>query len=243
MSFQNVYADSRRAEAYAQLQFPGTYYLAFRDLPAIIAKYVTGRSALDFGCGAGRSTRFLKQLGLETMGVDISANMIALAREQDPTGVYRLIADDGRITLPQDPFALVLSAFTFDNIPTAAKKISLLANLGNLLHPTGCILNLVSSPDIYTHEWLSFTTKDFPANQHARSGDTVQIIMTDVEDRRPVADILWTDESYREVYARAGLQLVETIRPLAVVDEPYDWVNETRVPPWVIYVLKKASRS
>jgi hypothetical protein len=32
--FFNVYEDKARAQAYADLEFPGTYYLAYRDLPA-----------------------------------------------------------------------------------------------------------------------------------------------------------------------------------------------------------------
>ena len=36
MDFANVYEDTRRAAAYANLEFPGTYYLAYRDLPDII---------------------------------------------------------------------------------------------------------------------------------------------------------------------------------------------------------------
>ena len=31
--FSNVYADAERAASYADLEFPGTYYLAYRDLP------------------------------------------------------------------------------------------------------------------------------------------------------------------------------------------------------------------
>ena len=38
MEFTNVYDDAERAEAYAKLEFPGTYYLAYRDLPEIIFK-------------------------------------------------------------------------------------------------------------------------------------------------------------------------------------------------------------
>ena len=33
MGFSNVYEDAKRAEAYSKLEFPGTYYLAYRDLP------------------------------------------------------------------------------------------------------------------------------------------------------------------------------------------------------------------
>ena len=36
MSFSNCYEDAARAAAYAQLEFANTYYLAYRDIPAII---------------------------------------------------------------------------------------------------------------------------------------------------------------------------------------------------------------
>ncbi len=53
-------------------------------------------------------------------------------------------------------------------------------------------------------------------------------------------DIFCPDESYREVYKEAGLQVVQVYKPLATGDEPYAWVNETRIAPWVIYVLRRA---
>ena len=40
-SFRNAYEDTGYAAAYARLEFPGTYYLAFRDLPAIFREHVT----------------------------------------------------------------------------------------------------------------------------------------------------------------------------------------------------------
>jgi hypothetical protein len=48
------------SDAYSTPQFANTYFLAYRDLLAIIAEHVTGKRALDFGCGTGRSTRFLE---------------------------------------------------------------------------------------------------------------------------------------------------------------------------------------
>jgi ubiquinone/menaquinone biosynthesis C-methylase UbiE len=237
-NFVNCYEDSSRSSAYATLEFSNTYYLAYRDLPAIISQHVTGKRALDFGCGTGRSTRFLRQLGFQATGVDVSEDMLRMARATDPSGDYRLVPDDNFDELEARTFDLVLSAFTFDNIPGRI-KFKILSDLGRLLKPKGTIVSIVSSPEIYTHEWASFTTKDFPQNAKARSGDLVRIIVTDHQDRRPVEDIFWTDESYQALYEAAGLQTVQVCKPLAKGDEPHPWVSETRIAPWVIYVLKR----
>ena len=165
--------------------------------------------------------------------------MLRTARATDPSGDYRLVPDDNFDELEAGTFDLVLSAFTFDNIPGRI-KVRIFSDLGKLLKPNGTIVSVVSSPEIYTHEWASFTTKDFPQNAAARSGDVVRIVVTDHQDRRPVEDIFWTDESYREVYKEAGLHTVQACKPLAKGDESYPWVSETQIAPWVIYVLKKA---
>ena len=195
---------------------------------------------MDFGCGTGRSTRFLQKLGFEVTGVDIAEDMIRKAREIDPAGDYRLIGDGGIAGVTEDAFDLTLSAFTFDNIPTMDLKVRIFGDLRGLLEHEGTIVNLVSTPEIYTHEWASFSTKDYPENRQARSGDKVRCVITDIDDRRPVEDFIWTDEDYREIYRRAGLEPIKTHKPLAREDEPYEWVNETRIAPWAIYVLKKA---
>jgi ubiquinone/menaquinone biosynthesis C-methylase UbiE len=243
VGFFNVYEDAKRAEAYAKLEFPGTYYLAYRDLPEIIFEHVKGRKAIDFGCGTGRSTRFLRSLGFSPLGVDISSDMLEKARELDLKGDYRLIMDGDFGQFEEQAYDLVLSVFTFDNIPTMEKKVVNFKRLGRLLKNEGIMINLVSSPEIYTHEWASFSTKDFPENMHAKSGDKVRIVQTDVEDKRPVEDVVWTDKCYKKTYMKAGLELVKTYKPLAKENEPFKWVNETRIAPWVIYVLKKEGKN
>jgi SAM-dependent methyltransferase len=236
--FSNVYDDAVRAAAYAKLEFPGTYYLAFRDLPAIIARHVAGRVALDFGCGAGRSTRFLKNLGFDALGVDISSSMIDLARKADPSGAYRLVEEGGLSALDPARFDVVLSAFAFDNIPGVDNRSCLLTSLAGLLKSEGRIILLGSTPDIYMHEWTSFTTRDFPENHDAKSGGTVRIVMKDVEDSRPVVDLIWFQEDYLNLFAASGLDLVAHYTPLGCEEEPYAWLTETSIAPWVIYVLK-----
>ncbi len=240
MNPDNCYEDANRASAYATLEFANTYYLAFRDLPEILSAHVTGQRALDFGCGTGRSTRVLRKLGFDVTGVDISEDMLRIARTTDPSGDYRLVPGDDLNQFAASSFDLALCAFPIDNV-RGEMKARIFRDLRRLLAPAGTIINLVSSPEIYTHEWASFTTKDFPENAVARSGDIVRIVTADHQDRRAVEDILWTDESYRAVYREAGLEAVQVFEPLAKGDEPYSWVNETKIAPWVIYVLKCAT--
>jgi ubiquinone/menaquinone biosynthesis C-methylase UbiE len=237
MEFSNVYDDEQRARAYDALEFPGTYYLAYRDLPKILEDHVRGKKAVDFGCGTGRSTRFLKRLGYEVIGVDVSQPMLAKAQVRDPQGDYRHVSGDDMADLPSQTFDLVLAAFTFDNVATFERKVALFKALRRLVHEEGRIVNVVSSPEIYVHEWASFTTKEYPENRHARSGDKVRIVMLDVADRRPVEDILWTDASYAEVYGAANLVPVLTHSPLGREDDPCHWVSEAQIAPWTIYVL------
>lgn len=239
MTFANSYADGARAEAYATLEFKNTYHLAYRDIPAILDAHVRGRKGLDFGCGTGRSTRFLRQLGFEVTGVDIAEDMVRKARELDPSGDYRLIHGDDLGAFPSVSYDLVLAAFTFDNI-AGADKVRILRDLARLLNPDGKLVLIVSRPEIYTHEWASFSTKDFPGNQAAKSGDKVRIIVTDHADPRPVEDILWTDDAYREVMEEAQLRLLQKYEPLARGDEPYSWVSEVQIAPWAVYVLEVA---
>lgn len=237
-TFENVYADDVRAMAYAGLEFPATYHLAFRDIPDLLRRHVSGRVALDFGCGAGRSSRFLKAHGFAVTGVDIAASMLAHARERDPAGDYRLVPDGDLSALTPGTYDLVFSAFTFDNVPGREARGRIFEQLARLLTPAGSLVNLVSAPEIYRHEWTSFSTRDFPENRTAGGGDRVRIVMLDVEDRRPVEDVLWTEDDYRALYRRAGLEVIEIHRPLGTASDPFEWVSEVHTSPWAIYVLQ-----
>jgi SAM-dependent methyltransferase len=244
MRFRNTYEDARYAAAYAGLEFAGTYRLAFRDLPEIIGRHVHGRRALDFDCGAGRSTRFVRRLGFDVIGVDISPEMIRLASTADPSGDYRLVPDDGAVSpvaigVERRAIDLVLCAFPFDNIPTLEKKAALLDGLGSLLAEQGRIVNIVSSPEIYTHEWASFSTRPFPENRAAQPGDIVRILNLAVDPEVPAEDVLWTPAAWDDTWRRANLSLVSAYQPLARPDDPGPWVNETRVAPWTIHVLQR----
>ncbi len=239
MTFTNAYADNARAEAYARLEFPGTYYLAYRDLPSIIGEAAPGATALDFGCGAGRSSRFLRKLGYTVTGVDISAEMLSHARRIDPDGDYRQLPDGSLDALGDAQYDVVFASFTFDNIPGWDHRVGLFRAFAERLRPNGRVINLASAPEMYQHEWLSFSTRQFEENRTARTGDIVRTIMLDGSDQRPIDDVYWIEDDYLELYRRAGLTVKNIHRPLGTAADNQPWVNEERVSPWSIYELAR----
>ena len=58
-----------------------------------------GRLTLDVGCGEGRVTRDLTELGHRVVGLDASETMVAAARDADPSGDY-LVADAAALPFP-----------------------------------------------------------------------------------------------------------------------------------------------
>jgi SAM-dependent methyltransferase len=239
VTIPNAYEDAARAAAYADLGIGGTYYLAYRDLPELLDRHVAGRRALDFGCGAGRSTRFLQELGFAATGIDVAEPMLRLARQRDPDGSYLLVHDDAITGWPHGPFDLALAAYPFDNIADVAHRRRLLAAIRQRLAPRGRLVLIASAAELYTREWLSFTTR-FPENAGARSGDVVRIAITDGADNRPIHDVLYHDADYRADFDAAGLELLETHRPLGRPDEPFAWTTELDVAPWTLYVCAPA---
>jgi SAM-dependent methyltransferase len=237
--FGNSWGDSTRAQSYSRLTFPNTYYLAYRDLPEIISRHVTGNRAVDFGCGTGRSSRFLKDLGFDVTGIDIAKDMLAIARELDNKGDYQLVSNGMYDHLGISRFDLVQSIFTFDNIPGWDNRTKILTGLRKLMKPGGRMICLDSTPELYVNECASFTTRDFPENRNARTGDIVRCIMLDVEDKRAVEDIFWTVSDYYKLFGLARLEVEAIYRPLGYDNEPFEWVTEKEIAPWMIFVLKQ----
>jgi hypothetical protein len=66
--------------------------------------------------------------------------------------------------------------------------------------------------------------------------------MLDVRDRRPVEDVICTDDHYQRLFASAALRVLDVQSPLATGKEPTRWVSERTTAPWTIYVLGHDSR-
>ena len=235
-----TYTDSDMADFFDRLEFDGTYELAVRDLPGIIEKHVIGRSALDFACGCGRSTRHLKSLGFSAIGADVSPAMLKNARRRDPRGVYHLVGDGELDALDGHHFDLILSAFPMSSMTSLTGIAGILAGLRPFLSKRGRMILIEANHLLYRHEWVSFTPAAFPQNAEADSGDPVPIHFRGFPEKA-VVDTLWKDEDYRQSFAAAGLVCLDVQRPLVDEEDPRPWMSERDIPPWVIYVLADAA--
>ena len=232
------------ANFYKSLGLEGTYYLAFRDLPLLFSKYVKGSSAVDpsavdHGCGAGRSTRFLKKYGYQAVGVDTNPHMVAEAKVFDPTGNYLALEGD---TIPVEPNSvdLVLSCFVFLEIESRARVKKILGEFRRILQPDGIAIVVSSSDQDYLNDWCSFRC-NFPENHQAKSGDRVKFAYRATD--KTGLDFLWKEADFRQMCLDAGFAVQETHHPLATGEEPYEWTVETEIPCWAIYVLSRSKES
>ena len=91
-------------------------------LEARMLERVTGRgftTALDIGCGEGRFSRAMQNVGIRTVGIDPTGALIARARELDPPGDYRLARAETLDVAPGS-FDLVVSYLSLVDIADLA---------------------------------------------------------------------------------------------------------------------------
>lgn len=219
--------------SYSQLGITGSYILAFRDIPLLV-QGLSGK-ALDYGCGPARSTQFLRALGFETCGVDISEDMLESARKLDPSGEYRKI-DSGKIPYPNNHFDLVFSSMVFMEIPTLKEIRSILREMKRVLKPNGKIVFLTSPATDFTGDWLSFSY-NFPENDKVfKSGDLVKLL---IKPDIILYDYFWSGEDYKKAVKRAGLQIEKIHVPLGNDKDGVKWRDEDKKGYFVLYVLHK----
>lgn len=232
---------SAHAETYNKLEIADTYYLAFRDIPRIVRERLKGVQTLDYGCGSGRSTRFLKDLGLAAIGADISDSMVQQAKKNDPDGEYHTIKSGELPLLEDESLDLVFNGFVFDSVASKTTMMKICRETRRVLKDSGIMIVITSTPELYTVDTASFKC-DFPENHAAQSGDKVKCIIRGNPEIE-VWDYQWKREDYREVFEVTGLEVVEAIEAKADGNEPLEWVSEKQVAPWTVYVLKKSART
>ena len=108
------------------------------------------QTVLDLGCGEGHYSRLLKQLGAaQVLGVDLSSDMVELARAQErshPVGIDYRVGDAGDLTLAE-PVDLVFAGYLFNHARNRKELRAQCITVSNLLRPGGRLVALNNNPD------------------------------------------------------------------------------------------------
>ena len=118
---------------------------------------VQGRTIVEIGCGLGRLTRVLAARAESVIALDVSAEMLARAREANPelTNVRWVHGEGTTLAEVGDGEADgVFSHVVFQHIPDPAITLGYVSEMGRVLRPGGwAAFQISNDPQIHKRRW------------------------------------------------------------------------------------------
>ena len=226
--FANDY--TKLSHLYAQHGIYGTGYLAFRDIPMLVKQYVAGRLALDYGSGAGRSMKFLADLGFCVYGLDVS---LAMLQRSSIKRVAQIDIHANYLPVKDNTFDLVFSSFVFLEMPTLSMILDCFCKIKKVLKKTGIFIFVTVSDVFYWQNWLT-SKVNIAENNNLQPGSKAEVYIT--YSGVKLIDYYWRQCDYENILTKAGLQILKVHHPVGDKRDGYSWLDETEKPPFSVFV-------
>lgn len=263
---QNQANYSKDAVSHSALGLDSTLFLAYRDIPDILKKHLFEKSVkpqyrvLDFGCGAGLSTKLFSTMmtdsdhQVEMTGIDISEENLEQARKALP-GAKFIKINPSESLRHLGEFDLVICNFV---LVEANEKLmgDILNHIQSLLSDDGIaiITNCASRAYKKSNKWYTFNN-DFSENELTElKGDKLKF-----KEDQPIKvqvfagfgsdlsftffDFFHSGAAYRKAYQHAGLQLLETHKPIGRDSDDIKWLAEKHGSPYKIHIITKQQKA
>lgn len=222
------------SKQYASSDNSGTAFLAFKHIETLIKKFSHGIKTLDYGCGSGNSSIFLKEIGLDVNGVDISSDMLNEAKIIK--NINFSLIESGVLPYDDNSYDIVFSSFVLFEISTKNELTKIFNEIYRILKNNGIFIAVTGSEEMYTHNWLSLDA-NYQENLNLKSGDIAKILIKEVD--LIVYDYFWTDKDYNDVISNTKFNILKSLFPLGEDHDGYPWIDEVKHPPYVVYVMSK----
>ena len=127
------------ARRYAELNFDDTSNLRYVD--KFLSYLPKNIKILDAGCGVGNLTKYILAKGYECEGIDLSEEMIKIAKEKVPEGKFTLM-DMQSLSYADAMFDGIISVFSLIHIPSTEVP-DVLKEFNRVLKSNGFLLLIV----------------------------------------------------------------------------------------------------
>jgi SAM-dependent methyltransferase len=173
---QNIYDDPQFFGEYSRLKRSVEGLAGAPEWPALRAMLppMRGLNVVDLGCGFGWFCRWAREQGAaRVLGLDVSANMLARAREMTPgAAIAYECADLETLDLPAAEFDLAFSSLTLHYIDNLGR---LFAGIHRALRPGGHFVFSIEHPIYMAPMHPGWSTsaegqKTWPVDNYAREG-------------------------------------------------------------------------
>jgi SAM-dependent methyltransferase len=120
-------------------------------------------AVLEIGCGVGRLTRGLSARAASVRALDVSAQMLELAREHNPelSNVEWLLGDGTSLEpIESSSVDACVSHVVFQHIPDPAITLGYVLEIGRVLRPGGwAAFQISNDPQVHRHRSLGARVK------------------------------------------------------------------------------------
>jgi len=205
-----------------------------KKLPKYFKKHASlGKTAIDFGCGNGKSFPYMAPLFKHVSGLDISKGLLKQAKQRGYTNVDLKQADltKKNLTLSPVDFAFCCNVIMF---PVIEKNYIMLSNIHSALKPGGTALIVLPSLDsalfsawrlidLYRREGVK--PEDIQANEFYYFKGSKRDILQGIIHIDGVPTKHYTESEIRVIFNESGFSVTK-------VDKvEYDWDTELSSPP------------
>lgn len=172
---------------------------------------VSGRRVLDVACGEGHFTRLLRHAGAaKAAGLDISARMIELARQQEaehPLGIDYVVGDASTVASPPQDFDLVACAYLMVYARSRAELARMCAGVASRVRPGGRFVTINVNPELYHYAPRPDYRKygfEIRLEEHAYEGAPIDFTVLVDDSGLHIQNYYLPSEAYRAELEAAG---------------------------------------
>ncbi len=205
-----------------------------KKLPKYFKKHAgLAKTAIDFGCGNGKSFPYMTPLFKHILGLDISRGLLKQARQRGYSNVDLKQADLTKKNLSLTPvdFAFCCNVIMF---PVIKKNFAMLSNIHRALKPGGTALIVLPSLDsVFFSSWRlidlyrreGVKPADISASEFHYFKGTKRDILQGIIHIDGIPTKHYTDSEIQVIFREAGF----TITRIEKLE--YDWHTELSSPP------------